>query len=85
MTYIAPEEAEQFRGKGLGTRVLETAEGLFKKRYGASFVEFESEMVFSKEGIHDDRERFFRRNGYSLRMTSDCIGGYGFASFEKKI
>lgn len=85
MIYIAPEEAEQFRGKGLGTRVLETAERLFKKRYGASFVEFESEMVFSKEGIHDDPERFFRRNGYGLRMTSDWIGNYAVASFEKRI
>ncbi|MBS3169911.1 GNAT family N-acetyltransferase [Candidatus Woesearchaeota archaeon] len=84
-TYIAPEEAEQFRGKGLGTRVLETAERLFKKRYGASSVEFESEMVFSKEGIHDDPGRFFRRNGYSLRMTSESIGRFGFASFEKRI
>ncbi|MBT3985130.1 hypothetical protein HOD38_00345 [archaeon] len=62
--FIPDDEAQRLRGQGLGSRVLETAEELFKTRYGTSLVHFETETDFRKEGVQHNRGTFFRDNGY---------------------
>lgn len=85
MTFVGEQEGQELRGKGLGTRVLETAEELFRRRYKASNIEFETVQTFYKEGIAQDTGRFFRRNRYKELagsiQTEDCR----YASFVKEI
>jgi len=62
---IPDDEAQRLRGQGLGSRVLESAEELFKTRYGTDRVHFETEMDFRKEGVEHNRGTFFRNNSYT--------------------
>jgi len=65
-THISEEDAEKYRGRGLGSLVLKTAEGLFKNRYKKDLVQFEGEIGLVDNEEYKGRENFFVKNGYLL-------------------
>ncbi|MBI4151818.1 hypothetical protein HY496_02505 [Candidatus Woesearchaeota archaeon] len=83
--YLGGENDDQrWRGKGLGSRVLETVEEVFKKQYRASRIIFPEQISFVKEGVREDPTRFFYRNGYTQKIESSAGAGY-IATFQKRL
>jgi len=82
---LTEREAQQYRGKGLGSRVLETAEELFKERYGKNLVVFEGEFDFLKRSVRHNRGNFFRNNYYTKTKSGQGMNIDIGCTFEKHI
>jgi len=79
LTLRSEEDANKYTGQGLGSRVLQTAEGLFKNRYNMKLVKFENEMDTSICGKDislldrlGKRGNFFMKNGYRIDESIDA-------------
>ncbi len=85
---ISEEEAQKYRCAGLGSRILETTEEVFKARYNRNLVEIEGQMYFNKDEALRNPWDFFMSNGYRIisggsydEKMNTSIG----AIFEKQI